>query len=71
MWKSGRGAARLLVDVAAVPDAQHEHSEGVVLDVVDDVVVANADAEFTFASGELNGISIVRYAGSAVSSAAS
>lgn len=46
---------RLFIDVAAVPDAQHEHNEGVVFDVVDDAVVADADAEFTVASGELNG----------------
>lgn len=46
---------RLFIDVAAVPDAQHEHNEGVVFDVVDDAVVADADAEFTVATGELNG----------------
>lgn len=47
------GAGWLLVDVAAVPDAQHEHNEGIVLDVVDDAVVAHADSELAFSSGEL------------------
>lgn len=47
------GAGWLLVDVAAVPDAQHEHNEGIVLDVVDDAVVAHADSELGFSSGEL------------------
>lgn len=37
-----------------MPDAQNENNKGVVFDVVDDAVVANADTEFAFAPGELN-----------------
>lgn len=44
----------LAVHIAAVSDAQHEDDEFVILDFVDDAILADADAALTFAARELD-----------------
>jgi hypothetical protein len=48
-WRLGQVA----IDVAAVADSDYEHDQDLILDLIDDAVVADADAIEFFFAGEL------------------